>query len=280
MNSSERAIEHWSRQKEFFSGKPNSSGGGQSKELTDLIHAVEAATVYEACYFHGKETVLDIGAGGGRWSMELADKVRRITAIEPSELFDVLVENAGDKDNIFCRKISFEDFSDKQQFDLVIVSGVLMYLIKEEEVEGFLSKVAKLLVPGGKLLMREPVASRDRTVINWKIHPAETVDSLDNCKYWERIRPETVYISHCHNSGLELKESFPSHAPFFRSLPHWLKLFKPVIEPMAGKFFTVNNLDKVLAYNAWLRRSYRKIQDLFSLRAFRIYIFEKSLLSV
>lgn len=275
MSSSQRSIKLWSDQKNSFNGKPNSSGGGQCRELADLIHAVEAASVYEVCHFTGTETVLDVGAGGGRWSKEFADKVHHITAIEPSDIFEILTKNVAEVANVSCQRINFEDFPEDRQFDVVVVSGVLMYLIQEKEVTGFLAKVSRLLRPGGRLLMREPVASRDRTVFNWRIHRATSIHNFDDCKYWERVRPEKFYIGSCRNHDLHLVRSFPSHAPFFRSLPPRLKVIRPLVDPLAKKVFHLNNFKMVFTYNRCFRRTYSIIQDVFSSRAFRLYIFRK-----
>lgn len=276
MKSSERSINLWSSRKDVFVGRPNTSGASLPKCITDLNHAVEADSICEVLGFSGDEEVLDIGAGGGRWTLEFSTKVGHITAIEPSDIYDILLENVKKIPNVSCINTSFEDYSEHKQFDLIIVSGVLFYIIEDSEIDKFISKVSGLLRKDGTLVMRESVASRGRTIINWEMHPVNTEINFSTCQYWEKLRPGSFYIDKCKQYNMHLTGSFSTHAPFFQYFPSILLFAKPTLEPLINKFFRPANLNMILKYNKLFRGLYKLIQDLLSSKAYRFFIYRKS----
>jgi len=224
-----------------------------------------------------RHTMLDIGAGGGRCTLEFAHKVQSITAIEPSDLFYLLKQRTSRYPNVNCLRQSFESFDSSNLFDVVICSGVLVYLKNQEVADSFLAKATRCLRKGGHLILREPVARRVRYLLNW----AYTTDEIHfentfrNCEYWEIIRPERHYVQICENSGATKIASFPSHAPFFYhiTLPnhsHTVRLKNFLI-----KHVTLQNLTKINLYNKLLRRPYGLLRHLMNLRTMKIMIFKR-----
>ena len=88
-------------------------------------------------------SVLDVGAGTGRFSLALAPQAEHITAVEPSAaMMDFLRRDAADKglSNISYVQITWQEAPDNLQADIVICSHVL-YPIRD--IEPFLSKLQK-----------------------------------------------------------------------------------------------------------------------------------------
>ena len=88
-------------------------------------------------------SVLDVGAGTGRFSLALAPQAEHITAVEPSAaMMDFLRRDAADKglSNISYVKATWQEASDNLQADIVICSHVL-YPIRD--IEPFLVKLQK-----------------------------------------------------------------------------------------------------------------------------------------
>lgn len=88
-------------------------------------------------------SVLDVGAGTGRFSLALAPQAEHITAVEPSAaMMDFLRRDAADKglSNISYVQTTWQEAPDNLQADIVICSHVL-YPIRD--IEPFLSKLQK-----------------------------------------------------------------------------------------------------------------------------------------
>src|SRR5437764_15252116 len=86
-------------------------------------------------------SVLDVGAGTGRFSLALAPQVDHIIAVEPSAaMMDFLCQDAADKDlrNISYVQTTWQDAPDNLQADIVICSHVI-YPIRD--IEPFLLKL-------------------------------------------------------------------------------------------------------------------------------------------
>ncbi len=90
-----------------------------------------------------RTSILDVGAGTGRFSLALAPQVDHIIAVEPSAaMMDFLRQDAADKDlrNISYVQTIWEEAPDSLQADIVICSHVL-YPIRD--IEPFLLKLHK-----------------------------------------------------------------------------------------------------------------------------------------
>jgi len=88
-------------------------------------------------------SVLDVGAGTGRFSLALAPQAEHITAVEPSAaMMDFLRRDAADKglSNISYVQATWQEAPDNLQADIVICSHVL-YPIRD--IETFLVKLQK-----------------------------------------------------------------------------------------------------------------------------------------
>ncbi|HEY6284408.1 MAG TPA: class I SAM-dependent methyltransferase, partial [Ktedonobacteraceae bacterium] len=90
-----------------------------------------------------RTSVLDVGAGTGRFSLALAPQVDHVIAVEPSAaMMDFLRQDAADKDlrNISYVQTSWQEAPDNLQADIVICSHVV-YPIRD--IEPFLLKLQK-----------------------------------------------------------------------------------------------------------------------------------------
>ncbi len=86
-------------------------------------------------------SVLDVGAGTGRFTLALSPRVNRIIAVEPSKaMLDFLRQDAADQDlrNISFVQSTWQEAPENLQADIVICSHVV-YPIRD--IEPFLSKL-------------------------------------------------------------------------------------------------------------------------------------------
>ncbi|RYF84976.1 MAG: class I SAM-dependent methyltransferase, partial [Chitinophagaceae bacterium] len=104
------------------------------------------------------KTVLELGAGCGAITRFLGESEARITAVEGSlRRATITAERCRDLPNVavVCDKI--EQFISDEQFDFVILVGVLEYshqfILTEKPDLNLLQRVRKHLAPGGSLII-------------------------------------------------------------------------------------------------------------------------------
>jgi len=99
-------------------------------------------------------TLLDVGAGTGRFSLALAPRVNHIIAVEPSKaMLDFLRQDAAEKDvrNVSCVQSTWQETPENLRADIVICSHVI-YPIRD--IEPFLLKLHKASLQGCYLYVR------------------------------------------------------------------------------------------------------------------------------
>src|SRR5947209_871775 len=101
-----------------------------------------------------RTSVLDVGAGTGRFSLALAPQVDRIISVEPSAaMMDFLRQDAADKDlrNISYVQTTWQEAPDYLQADIVICSHVI-YPIRD--IDPFLLKLQGATLQGCYIYVR------------------------------------------------------------------------------------------------------------------------------
>jgi SAM-dependent methyltransferase len=103
---------------------------------------------------HLPSRVLEVGCGDGRLARALVDLGHQVVAIDP----------AAPEGAIF-RAVSLEEFADRGRFDAVVASRSLHHI---HDLAGGLSKLQRLLVPGGRLIVVEHAFDRlDEPTAAW-----------------------------------------------------------------------------------------------------------------
>ena len=122
--------------------------------------------------------VLEVGCGNGRLARALDDLGYRVVAIDP----------AAPEGAIF-QAVSLEEFADPAGFDAVVASRALHHI---PDLAGALSKLHRLLVPDGRLILVEHAFERlDETTARWYLEKRRATDpgapsSLQAClAEWE-----------------------------------------------------------------------------------------------
>lgn len=239
-----------SRLKSFELSQHEHQGSDYQPDVIELISRLEIESVLEMLYIEPHFNVLDIGAGGGRWTLALADKVASVTAVEPSALYDLLRSRTKGFGNVNCICRAFEDFELTQQYDLVIIYGTLMYVPTDQHAQAFTSKAAKGVSDGGYLVLGEAIARRHKYTTDWQQTPKELFESiLPNCHYWVVLRPEKFYSDVCKTNHLSLISKFESHAPLFGNSRLW-----PVVKSLGWS--------TIYTYNRACRNLYRRLKYL------------------
>ncbi len=98
--------------------------------------------------------VLEVGCGDGRLARALDDLGYGVVAIDP----------AAPEGAIF-HAVSLEEFADPARFDAIVASRSLHHI---HDLAGALSKLRRLLVPGGRLIVVEHAFERfDESTAGW-----------------------------------------------------------------------------------------------------------------
>lgn len=105
--------------------------------------------------FAGKK-VLDIGCGSGRDSRYMSSKGAEVTAVDKSRHFIEYCKNNTNDPKIVWIEDALPEIKKiskfEHQFDLILVSAVLMFLNKKEQLES-VKKLVPLLAPKGRMVI-------------------------------------------------------------------------------------------------------------------------------
>ncbi len=107
--------------------------------------------------------VLDLGSGIGYWAEYFAQRNSRVVAVEASQpLFEALEKRCAPDSNVKVIQGDVMLFQPEDQYDVVFLGGLLMYL-DEEDVVSLLTRIIPSLQPGGIVLCRETTVRQGTT---------------------------------------------------------------------------------------------------------------------
>jgi len=146
------------------------------------------------------KTVLDLGAGTGQWSFRFAEIAKEVVAVEFSEGMCDLARNKAIKlgvNNIEFVISPVQNYESDKLFDLIFISGLLIYL-DDEECELLASKCKRYMKPGGNLFLRDGTGVKGRHEINDKY--SEDLSAYYSATY----RSSGEYIDLFESNGFSL----------------------------------------------------------------------------
>ena len=100
-------------------------------------------------------SILEVGAGTGRYSIALAKEGHRVTAVELTECnLKLLIENAKGVDNLLAFRGDALDLSrfDDNSFDAILVLGPMYHLYEHKDQLQALREAVRVTKPGGVIM--------------------------------------------------------------------------------------------------------------------------------
>jgi SAM-dependent methyltransferase len=171
-------------------------------------------------------SLLEIGCGSGRWTVDLAPRVRRLVATDIApRMIDLARERvrAAGLDNVELQVAPFEETRYDRRFDFVYLGCCLQYM-SDEAIAVALERLAANTTPDCPLLSRDTVSTLDR-----RFHRSERYANDDPAIY----RTADEYAAVMARHGWQAIDSWPT----------WVK-------PWAWKI--VGHMPRVVR-GAWLR---------------------------
>ena len=267
-------IDRWSKSAETFKKLATESGAKYPPVLSAWVHEREVALITERVKPSSADSVLDLGAGGGRFTTMFAPLCSSVVAVEPSDLITVLRENTKEFANVACLHERIQDVSCRDEFTVAIISGVLMNM-PHEDARSCLSKAAKALKKGGVLVLREPVAQRGIVNVDWKYYPQGQEPQFAEDSYFEYYRDSSFYIEACASLGLRHTGTVISHAPVFYFLPDAWPCKKGIQRMVFSLLQHKWSKPLMEVYNDIFRYPYALIMDLLKKKTMRFHFFVK-----
>ena len=203
----------WDQQASKIGGLDSSAVANleEDTELQQLKVAAERVKLQKIIQPKGNETVLDLGAGTGQWSFFLAPQVEKVTAVEYSRpMFEIALKlgNDGGHENVEFVNCSAQEFSSSKKFDLIIASGLFIYL-NDDDYHEALKVCRDSAKPNARLLVRDATGLGSRYQLNSKY--SEELSAEYSAIY--RTREE--YIASIESFGFKLlceDDMFPNHS--------------------------------------------------------------------
>lgn len=155
-------------------------------DLAEQRDLAEKACLMPLIRLTGKERLLDVGCGTGRWASALLGNCASYHGIDFNG--DLIAyakthycRNAGYRFSIASvDDFTLESLGETENFDRILCAGVLIYL-NDDELLRALRNVAGAMAPGARAVFREPMATSLRLTI--KNHFSDELEQMYNAIY-------------------------------------------------------------------------------------------------
>ena len=175
------------------------------KQIADLRVETEISLINTELQFNNDCTVVDLGAGNGRFTLFLAPNVKKVVAVEYiSDFTDFIIEQAEKSryTNIEVINMPAENYCNENYADIVFVSGLLNYL-EPEQYNQTIKNISKTLKAEGTLFLRETISILDDEFIVNKYS-----DELE-AHYCSLYRTKNQLIDDFHSQCFQPVKCFP-----------------------------------------------------------------------
>lgn len=157
-------------------------------------------------YLKDTDTVLDYGCGTGITTIELAQDVKKVYAIDTSsemiKVAQIKAENNGISNIEFDVSDIFNEQFQENSFDVVMAFNILCYL---KDLNKMLDQVYKLLKPDGVFISATDCLGDKKTLVTQaqsllsKVGAIPFISSLKRTELQSKIESASFFIMESHN---------------------------------------------------------------------------------
>lgn len=169
--------------------------------------------------------ILDLGCGTGTWSLFFCKNLNlnKIYSVDYSKNMLKVARKFATK---FPNKISFfnspaENFYKKKKFDLIWISGLLIYLTNKK-VEKLLNHCRKMLDKNGIIIIRDATAKNKELILKKKF--SEELNAYYSAKYRTRSQYEKLFSKYF--SIIQDENMFPKNSSLNKRKETILRIYK------------------------------------------------------
>lgn len=180
----------------------------KNPKLAQERDKAEKALLLPKIQLTGKERLLDVGCGTGRWAEIVNDRVVTYHGVDASiGLLEIAQEKFSQNNSTFscikAEELSFDTLDTSLPFHRILSLGVMIYL-NEPELQKYLSAIPSLLAENGLFIAREPIALEKRLTLD--LHYSEDMEQSYSAIY--RTENELLELmSEAFDNKLKLIES-------------------------------------------------------------------------
>jgi 2-polyprenyl-3-methyl-5-hydroxy-6-metoxy-1,4-benzoquinol methylase len=164
-------------------------------ELAEERDLYEKKIILPLLRLNGKNNVLDIGCGIGRWADSICEKVNYYHGTDFSESLINVARSRYRKNNIQFQVLPAEEIkrnniSYEGSFDRVIIAGLLLYM-NDNQIKKMLEGLSEIISGKCIIYMREPIGIEHRLTL--KNYWSEELQSFYSAIY--RKKNEIIHLT-------------------------------------------------------------------------------------
>jgi SAM-dependent methyltransferase len=214
--------------------------------------------IFEQIKPHLGNTVLEVGCGNGNFTVFLVQQCQQVTGIDlKQEYTDLAKKRLGKQSKVTIIQGDITKFQTENIFDTIVMLDVLEHIENDVAV---LQQLNKLLIPGGKLIIKVPALNyiygeMDRIIGHYRRYNKKTL--IDVYKQANLDRPLIWYFNLIGIPGWWLnskilKRTNPpvQQVSLFNKVVPILSLIESVIKPPVGlSLFAVMSKTSIIKKN-------------------------------